>query len=335
VRIFIVRSSTVTWLLAVVLGMALGIQARAKEPPVANNGLCLVCHLDLGEELIAETHRAQGIACTDCHGPTTEHMHDEMLMTKPDILFGRREVEPSCKECHDKHDNPDAVEAFRAEWLGKSRDNGRTITADAICTDCHGKHNIITKMGAMVEVEDSAEIEWTPLFNGEDLSGWKAEGDAAWTIERGAIVGRQGPDGAAGDLLTESEFDDFELLVTYKMRWPGNSGVWFRYQSAKKCYQADILEYKDPVCYSGSLYCPDKMFLALNEDPDLVSALWNTLNIRVEGDHIVIKLNDTIVADVQDDTSAKGRIGFQVHAGESFKDMQITIREVLIRPLTK
>ena len=52
--------------------------------------------------------------------------------------------------------------------------------------------------------------DWTPLFNGEDLSGWKPSGKAAWTVERGSIVGRQGPDGAAGDLLTEQEFEQDE-----------------------------------------------------------------------------------------------------------------------------
>jgi 3-keto-disaccharide hydrolase/cytochrome c3-like protein len=308
--------------------------ACAEEPAPANNSLCLVCHLDLASETIAELHRASGVGCTDCHGPTTDHMHDEMLMTKPDLLFGRREVEPFCRDCHEEHADPDAVETFRTEWLGKSRENGRTITANAICTDCHGTHNIVKKMGAPVPTEDSMEPEWVSLFNGEDLAGWKPAGNAAWRVERGSIVGRQGPDNAAGDLLTEREFDDFELLVTFKMRWPGNSGVWFRYQSPEKAFQADILEHTNPVCYTGSLYCPGKRFLALNEDPETVARdLWNTLTIRTEGDHLTIMLNDTVVADVRDKSTHRGRVGFQVHAGEAFKDMQITVREVLIRPL--
>lgn len=176
--------------------------------------------------------------------------------------------------------------------------------------------------------------EWTPLFNSKDLDGWKSRGDAVWTVENECIVGKQGPGGAAGDLFTEKEYDDFELTVTFKMQWPGNSGVWFRFQDDKKTYQADILEYKNPVCYTGSLYCHGFPFLALNEDPELVKKDdWNTFKIRAQGDRLVITLNDRVTADVRDKTSSRGKIGFQVHAGDDFKDMKITIWEIMIRPL--
>ena len=172
------------------------------------------------------------------------------------------------------------------------------------------------------------------LFNGEDLSGWVATGNATWTVEDGCLVGRQGPEGAAGDLFTEEEYGDFDLTVTFKMHWPGNSGVWFRYQAPDKAYQADILEYTNPVCYAGTLYCPGKMFLSMNEDPDLVNReSWNTLTIRAQGDHLVIALNGVVTGDVHEDSFATGKIGFQVHAGDAFKDMAIIVREVNIRPL--
>ena len=146
---------------------------------------------------------------------------------------------------------------------------------------------------------------WTPLFNGEDLAGWQASGNASWSVEDGCLVGRQGADGAPGDLFTEQEYGDFDLVVTFKMRWPGNSGVWFRYQAPDKAYQADILEYANPVCYAGSLYCPGKMFLALNEDPAIVHREgWNTFEIRAQGDHLVVTLNDTVTADVHEGSFA-------------------------------
>ena len=195
----------------------------------------------------------------------------------------------------------------------------------AVSCACCGTRDVAKKPG---------DSEWIALFNGRDLSGWTEEGRAAWTVEDGSLVGRQGRNGAPGDLFTEGEYDDFELIVTFKMRWPANSGVWFRYQAPDKAYQADILEYKDPECYSGTLYCPGKMFLSMNEDPDIVNrAGWNTLKIRAEGDHLVITLNDVVVGDVREDSFGRGRIGFQVHAGDNFKNMMITVREVLIRPL--
>jgi len=178
------------------------------------------------------------------------------------------------------------------------------------------------------------ESGWKSLFNGKDLSGWIAEGHATWKVEDACLVGVQGPGNKPGDLLTEAEYADFELVVTYQIQWPANSGVWFRYQSPQKAYQADILEYKDPECYSGTLYCPGKMFLFMNEDPDLVKRDgWNTLTIRAEGDLLKVGLNGVDIGEVRDDLTSHGRIGFQIHAGDQFKDMKITVREIKIRPL--
>lgn len=182
----------------------------------------------------------------------------------------------------------------------------------------------------------TGETGWIQLFNGKDLKGWKTVGEAAWTVEKGVLVGRQGPGGKVGELLTDKEFDDFELSVTYKVDWPANTGVWFRYQNPKTAYQADILEYKNPEAYSGTLYCPGKMFLARNLDKKLEKKDgWNTMQVRAQGDHIVIHLNKKKVADVRDKTTNRGRIGFQVHPGDQFKNMGIHVKEIKIRLLGK
>jgi hypothetical protein len=172
------------------------------------------------------------------------------------------------------------------------------------------------------------------LFNGRDLSGWKSSGGARWVVEDGCIVGTQGKDNAPGDLFTQQEYDDFELHVTYRVKYPCNSGIWFRYQSEKKTYQADILEYKKPECYSGSLYCPGKLFLAMNTDKTIVDREgWNDMRVRAKGDHLLIWINGHKVADVHDDTSDRGRIGFQVHPGDNFGPMRIVVSKISIEQL--
>ncbi|MDY0357524.1 MAG: DUF1080 domain-containing protein [Sedimentisphaerales bacterium] len=172
------------------------------------------------------------------------------------------------------------------------------------------------------------------LFNGKDLSGWEAEGGARWVVENGLLIGTQGENNAPGDLFTKDSYDDFLLTVTWRAEWPCNSGVWFRYQSPGQAYQADILEYTNPECYSGTLYCPSKMFLAMNTDKTLVNRDgWNTVKIRCEADRSRIWLNGRQVADVQDDTTSTGRIGFQIHAGDEFAPMKILVRDVTIEEL--
>lgn len=188
--------------------------------------------------------------------------------------------------------------------------------------------------GEVVTNDTQAKAGFLRIFNGKDLTGWEQSGGAKWVVEDGAIVGTQGDNYAHGDLFTTDTYKDFLLTATYKVEWPCNTGVWFRYQSASKAYQADILEYKNPECYSGSLYCPGKMFIAMNTDKTLVDRDgWNTMKIRAEGDHIQIWLNGRQVADVQDDTSDSGKIGFQVHPGEEFGPMKIIVREMLLKPL--
>jgi hypothetical protein len=173
-----------------------------------------------------------------------------------------------------------------------------------------------------------------PLFNGQNLTGWESVGNAKYTVEDGMLVGQQSEDGGVGELLTERSYGDFGLFVDFKVAWPANSGVWFRYQAPNKAYQADVLEWKDPVCWSGTLYCPGKMFLAMNTDEKLVNREgWNTFLIWATGNHLLIFLNDRKVADVRDDTTDGGKIGFQVHAGKEFENMKIVVRSIGILEL--
>lgn len=119
---------------------------QADAPPKAkDNALCLGCHLDFETELLVVKHLTKKITCTSCHGSSRHHFSDESGNTKPDILFGRAEVEPFCRKCHKKHRNPQAVEAFRKQWRGKLMENGRVVQDDSICTDCHGQHLILRR----------------------------------------------------------------------------------------------------------------------------------------------------------------------------------------------
>lgn len=189
------------------------------------------------------------------------------------------------------------------------------------------------KSGAPAVANEKA---YTKLFNGKDLTGWEAAGKARWVVENGLLVGTQGEKNAPGDLFTTQSFRDFEALVAYRVEWPCNSGVWFRFQTPGKAYQADILEYKNPVAYSGSLYCPgySKIFLAINADPALENHTgWNTIKIRAQGDHLQIWLNGRQTANVHDTTSDSGKIGFQVHPGAEFGPMKIVVRDVLLKEL--
>ena len=115
----------------------------AKGALPTDNSLCLLCHANFTKETIVADHIEHGITCVHCHGISFEHMDDETSRTKPDILFGRAEVAPFCRRCHDDHQEPAKVAAFLGEWKSKTRPNGRVILEQATCTDCHGEHVIL------------------------------------------------------------------------------------------------------------------------------------------------------------------------------------------------
>jgi len=71
------------------------------------------------------------------------------------------------------------------------------------------------------------------LFDGKSLTGWRTaggryEGTAEWSVVEGCIVGREGPDGAAGYLYTDRNYTSFDLRFEGFLEYPFDSGVFCR-----------------------------------------------------------------------------------------------------------
>jgi hypothetical protein len=167
-------------------------------------------------------------------------------------------------------------------------------------------------------------------------AGWTATGKAAWSVENKEIVGRQGPNGEPGDLWTERKYTNFEFEAEYKMKFPGNSGIWFRYQGPKTGCQADILDQPDePGVLDGSIYCIGPKFIAMNKDAkSVVKGGWNKIRMTVNGRKIEVMLNGKMVAVADSDVFlGPGQLGVQVHAGAQFAGMEIRLRNIRIKEL--
>jgi hypothetical protein len=75
---------------------------------------------------------------------------------------------------------------------------------------------------------------WKLLFNGKNTEGWhtylKTEPSAAWKVEDGALALDQDAkkNGApGGDLVTNEEYENYDLTLEWKISEGGNSGVIF------------------------------------------------------------------------------------------------------------
>jgi hypothetical protein len=183
---------------------------------------------------------------------------------------------------------------------------------------------------------NGASAVWQSLMDGRTLNGWRPDGQAGWTVENGAILGRQGPGAAGGNLYTLQQWANFELELEFRVRWPANSGIWFRRSESQPGYQADILDQPSyPDTFSGSLWAMGAGFLAKNTDPNSVRKdEWNRLRIRAACEAIIIGLNGKAIVKTSDRRFQQpGSIGIEVHPGEQFRAMEISVRQIRLKPV--
>lgn len=76
---------------------------------------------------------------------------------------------------------------------------------------------------------------WISLFDGKSTKGWhgynKKEAGKAWKIEGGTLhldtMAKKQMKDAGGDLVTDEEFENFDLKLEWKISPKGNSGIIF------------------------------------------------------------------------------------------------------------
>jgi len=271
-------------------------------------------------------------------------------MTQPDLLFGRSEVNKMCSNpsCHKPgaersvygladHIDLVAVDAFFKKWRGRIRPNGRAVTHDSVCTDCHGTHNITKPINPS---EDEQAVEWIAAFNGRDLAGWQPSGSASWTVKRGRIIARPGANGKGGVLWTRAEYEDYLLAVTFQATWPIHAGIWLRgtgaVQGSEQRARIEIFESQKPLAFTGSVCVQEKGLALVNLREDLVDREgWNTLSVRVEGDRIQVWLNGEEIGAVRVTGPGKGKIGLYIEGYPVSKSAELQVREVQIQKLRK
>lgn len=84
--------------------------------------------------------------------------------------------------------------------------------------------------------EATAESEWMSLFDGKTLQGWKRYNadriGKLWKVEDGMIVcysegGGEATNEEGGTLITVEQFENFELMLDWKISPGGNSGILY------------------------------------------------------------------------------------------------------------
>lgn len=149
---------------------------------------------------------------------------------------------------------------------------------------------------------ESASDSWIRMFNGEDLTGWKANEGApgSFVVEDGAIKTANGTAhlfylGSDG----HASFTNFEFKARVKQMPGANSGIYIHteYQATgwpAKGYECQINSdtQSDPR-KTGGLYAVKDV---MNKSP-VPDGQWYDYSIKVEGRHITIRINGETTTD--------------------------------------
>jgi hypothetical protein len=203
---------------------------------------------------------------------------------------------------------------------------------------------------------------WRLLFDGRSTAGWRGYKSktvsASWRVENGSLLSRRVRGQSSGDLITVDQFDDFELLLQWKMTKGNNSGVIYRateqhdqvWQSGPE-YQildnAGHLDGLNKLASAGACYA----VFAPSKDATRPLGQWNQTRILAQGKHIEHWLNGEKLLEYDIDSdrwqahvktskffptaygqgnwgqATKGHIGLQDYGGA------IEFRNIKIRPM--
>ena len=124
---------------------------------------------------------------------------------------------------------------------------------------------------------------FTSLFNGQDMTGWKADPKGHWKAESGVIV----YDGKATNLVSEKSFGDFILLIDWKVEKGGNSGIFLRGEPQVEIWDNQSMG-------SGGIYPQHHKPLKV---ADKSAGQWNHFEIKLEKGFVTVRLNGELVLD--------------------------------------
>ncbi|TVP52581.1 MAG: DUF1080 domain-containing protein [Mongoliibacter sp.] len=139
--------------------------------------------------------------------------------------------------------------------------------------------------------------EWIPLFNGENLDGWKiSENPDSFEVVDG-VIKIDGPRAHAfyvGE-VNSADFKNFEFKADVMTMPKANSGIFFHteYQEKgwpDKGYEVQVNQTHSDWRKTGSLYSFNDVKDIYVEDKE-----WYTQHIIVRDDHVTVKINGVTV----------------------------------------
>jgi len=173
---------------------------------------------------------------------------------------------------------------------------------------------ILTVMGSAIT--GKKQDGWISIFDGKSLKGWKVgENAGSFSVVDGAIK----VEGPTAHLFYEGPvknhmFKNFEFKAQVMTKPGANSGIYIHtaYQEGgwpSKGYEVQVNNSHTDWRRTGSLYAIQDVREVYVKDNE-----WFTEYFKVEGKHVIVKINDKTVVDytepgnVKRDAGSEGRL---------------------------
>ena len=174
----------------------------------------------------------------------------------------------------------------------------------------------------------AAEVQLEPLFNGRDLTHFKAANSASfWRAENGVLIGENNAALTGNYLWTEKSYGDF--VLEFEVRWIATTArgvdTGLEMRSPKIQLQLGISG-SLRVDMSGSFYTGGKpAYPAAGQAKDAKKIMqpegsWNTFRIQAKGPTFTCWINGVKASEYTDTKfSGPAPLGFQIHPGVVMK----------------
>lgn len=183
-------------------------------------------------------------------------------------------------------------------------------------------------LGAVSSGAHAADAKLPAIFNGKDLTGWKAEGATEfWRVENGVLVGENNAAKKGHMLWTETSYTDFAL--EFDVRWKSDTerGVDTGVEMRKPAIQLQLgVSGSLKVDMTGSFYTGGKPSYPeagqAKEAKKLMKPQgeWNTFRIQASGNTFTCWINGTKASEYTDAKfSGAAPLGLQIHSNVVMK----------------
>lgn len=184
-------------------------------------------------------------------------------------------------------------------------------------------------VNALTEAEQAEG--WQLLFDGQSTAGWRGymsdSVPGQWSAQDGALRFDPSVDAMGGDIITENEYESFELTLDWKIAECGNSGLFFHVvedpQYAQTYHTGPEMQVLDNACHPDAANAPDRWAGAnyalhapayaeqgfaqkeaggaLDSTTNLVrpAGEWNHVRLVVDGPHVEHWLNGEKIVDYE------------------------------------